>query len=90
VLAVAVLVAPEHELLEQEEREQPREHGQHRALGAARFDRVRQQLEEHGAEQRADGEGDQARDPRRVQRERSRGGGGRQHAAGERGDDNHR
>ena len=87
VRVVAVRVTPQHELLEQEEREQAGEHGDHHALGAAVFERVRQELEEHGAEQRADGERHESRDPRRMQRQRARRGERREHAAGERRDD---
>ena len=44
--AVAVAVPPQHELLEQEEREEAREHGRHHRFGGALFERVRQQFSE--------------------------------------------
>ncbi len=80
VLAVAVAVAPQHELFQQEEGEEPDEHRQHHALGAAFLQRVRQEFEEHRAEQRADRERDQPRHPRRAQRQRERRGDHREHA----------
>ena len=61
VRGVAVRVPPENELLQREEREETREHRGHHPLGIARLERVRQELEEHGAKQRADGERHDAR-----------------------------
>ena len=87
VLGVAVRVAPQHEPLEQEEREQADQHGGHHVPGVAVLERVRQHLEEHRAEQRADREADEARDPRGAERQRERRGERRDHAAGERGRD---
>ena len=61
------------------------------ALGVAGLERMRQELEEHGAEQRADGERHDAGDPRPMQRERAAAASRREHAAGKRGgDDLHR
>ena len=87
VVIVAVGVAPQHELFQQEEREQADQHGDHHALRAAFLERVRQQLEEDRPQQRADGKRDEPRDPRRMQRQRAGRRGGREHAAGERGHD---
>ncbi len=84
---VTVCVPPQHELLQREEREEAREHRRHHPLGIARFERMRQELEENGAEQRSDGERHDAGDPRPVQHERAGGGEGREHAARKRGDD---
>ncbi len=58
------------------------------ALGVAVLERVRQQLEEDGAQQRADRERDEARDPRPMQHQRAGGGDRREYAARKRGDDN--
>jgi hypothetical protein len=86
VVLVAVAVAPQHHLLEQEEREESGEHHPHDRVGAASLERMRQELEEHGAEQRTDREAHEARDPRGSEREREPGEQRRDDAAGERGD----
>src|SRR6185312_5531972 len=77
----------QHELLEQEEGEEADQHGDHHGRRAAAFERVRQQFEEDGAEQRPDGERHEARYPRRAEAERGTGGDRRKNAAGECGDD---
>ena len=82
---MAVGMAPQHELFEQEEREQAAKHGDHHALGAAGFERVRQKLEEHRAQERADRERDETGDPGGVERERAGRGERREDAAGEGG-----
>ena len=45
--------------LEKEEREETEQHDFHHVVSAARFQRMGQQLEEHRAEQRTDGEGNE-------------------------------
>ena len=87
VRGVAVRVAPQNELFQREEREETREHRGHHPLGIARLERVRQELEEHGAEQRADRERHDAGDPRPMQHQRPGGRGRREHAARKRGGD---
>ena len=87
VRGVAVRVAPENELFQREEREEAHEHRGHYPLGIARLERVRQELEEHGAKQRADGERHDAGDPRSMQHQRPGGRGRREHAARKRGGD---
>ncbi len=82
---LAVAMPPQHELLEQEEREQAREHGDHHPLRGRVLEGVRQQLEEHRAEQCADGEAHETSDARWMQRERARSRDDREHAACEAG-----
>ncbi len=84
---VTVRVAPENELFQREEREETSEHSGHHPLGIARLECVRQELEKHGAKQRADGERHDAGDPRSMQHQRPGGGGRREYAAGKRGGD---
>ena len=56
-------VAPQDELLQEEEGEHPGEHGGHDALDAAVRERLGQQVEKHGPEQRADRETHQPLNP---------------------------
>ena len=56
---VAVTVPPQHQLFEQEEQQQTAKHGRHDPLRVAAFQCMREQLEEHGAQQRAHCEADQ-------------------------------
>jgi hypothetical protein len=88
VVIVSVGVAPQHKLLQQEKSEKTDQHGNHYTLRAAFLERMRQQLEENGAEQRADGERDESRDPRGMERQRAGGRGCRENPAGERSHDN--
>ena len=76
---------PQHEFLEQEEREQAAKHGDHHALGAAGLERVGQKLDEYRAQERADCKRNEAGDPRRVERQRAGRGERREDAAGESG-----
>jgi hypothetical protein len=87
VLVVAVRVPPQHELLEREEGEEAGEHGSHDRRGVALLERVRQELEEDRAQQRADCERHDPRDPAPMQHERACSRDGREDAAGKRGDD---
>ncbi len=63
VVIVSVGVTPQHELFQQEEREQADQHGDHHALRSAIFERMRQELEEDGPQERADGKRHQSRNP---------------------------
>ena len=63
-----VAVPPQDQLLEQKEQQQAGEHGDHHVLGRAELECVRQKLEKNRAEEGADGEAHQARDPSRMQR----------------------
>ena len=88
MLLMAVRVAPQHELLEQKEREKTDQNNQHHVMDAAIFQRVRQELEEHGTQKCTHGERDEPRNPRRRKVQRRSGGERRQHAAGKRRNDN--
>ena len=85
MIARAVRVAPQRELLEQEEHQQSDQQRREDGLRAGlRRNRLRQQLEQRDAEQRADRKAHQPRHPTLEHRERNqRGGKDREQAAGE-------
>jgi hypothetical protein len=86
VVHLAVLgmaVAPEQELLQHEEGEDAGEDRDRSLARRAFFERVRDHLEERGAEQRTDRVRHQHRYPARPHEKRERGERGRQRAAGE-------
>jgi hypothetical protein len=70
---LGVAVAPQHELFQDEEAEDAAEDRDRRLVRVALAEGVRDHLEEGGAEQSADGERHQHRDPARAQIEREGG-----------------
>ena len=84
----AVAVAPQHQLFEQEEQQQPGEHRRpSRAASTPCSSACGQQLEKHRAEQRADREADEPRYPRGCSASVPAAATTRQHAAGKTGED---